>query len=93
MIAHPKRLKVAAGIVGALTLLAAVLAVQHSADRPLQLRRASFRGDVQQVARLLDGGVDINSQDTVGWTPLLWATAGKRGAVPNPGKTGVGVIH
>lgn len=41
-----------------------------------QIIEAVKAGDVAELKRLAEAGVDINQQDEQGWTPLIWA-AGK----------------
>jgi hypothetical protein len=41
---------------------------------PEKLIKASRKGNLKLVNSLLENGVDVNSRDENGWTPLMWAS-------------------
>src|SRR5438105_15260063 len=45
-------------------------------EATMELIRASERGDVEQVTRVLDQGVDVDAGDVYGQTSLVWASEG-----------------
>lgn len=48
-------------------------AVVRQAARPSQLFRAAQCNDVAEIERCLDAGINVNSADMFGWTPLMSA--------------------
>jgi cytohesin len=56
-----------------LFLVAASLTLHALADDAMDLRMAAMAGNVKEVKRLLDKGVDVNAGGDDGWTALHWA--------------------
>ncbi len=45
-------------------------------DTKVPLHIAAFKGDVEEVKRLLASGVDVNEANDSGWTAIQWAARG-----------------
>ncbi|KAL0480402.1 acyl-CoA-binding domain-containing protein [Acrasis kona] len=45
------------------------------------LNQAAHNGDLEQVIKYVESGININEPDDYGMTPLMWATMGGRESV------------
>jgi ankyrin repeat protein len=59
---------------GVLIMLTHAFTIAKAGDGPIGLWGAAARGDIGEITRFLDSGVDINgNKDGYGLTPLMWA--------------------
>ena len=56
-------------------LMLAAQAAQAAAPRSEDLIAAAKAGDVAEVQLLIDAGADVNAQNSLGWTALMWSAA------------------
>lgn len=47
---------------------------KDNSPTPEKLIKAAKKGNLELVNSLLENGVDVNSRDEKGWTPLIWAS-------------------
>ena len=63
-------------VIFAAVLLALPVEQANAQEMETPLHKAVQNRNLSDVRRLLDGGADINAQDSEGGTPLYWAAAG-----------------
>ncbi|MFZ5867579.1 MAG: ankyrin repeat domain-containing protein [Thermodesulfobacteriota bacterium] len=68
---------------GVILLLLVSPGLPQTVDENQELMQAARKGHLQEVERLLDNGVDVNTEDEKGRTPIAWAAIGGHRDVVN----------